>query len=341
VTSSTWDFDTKEESRSSEKHSSDRPSSRPSGGWKKKQEPGTDKGSSPREEQDAGREIVGQEIKPQSETDSSSSSEGEAEEKRTVVIPAKKITEKDLNDIGAKIVKAEIMGNEELAIKLKSQLEEMRKNKELQEAQVKGSGPGERSEEMVVLTRTDASGNVWPLEMNERQEPRGGRRKRKKVETHGKEGTRERYFADDDRYDLKEMVRREKMSTADDQEAMMAKIASKAAKTGYSDDFTLDDRFVSSAANKISPADQEQRAKQRAIREHRMLAAQLSKCRFCFENPEIAKHLIIAIGLKVYLAVPLHESLTDGHCLIIPMHHCSASTMLDEDVCSEIQVGVK
>lgn len=40
----------------------------------------------------------------------------------------------------------------------------------------------------------------------------------------------------------------------------------KAAKTGYSDDFTLDDRFVSSAANKISPADQEQRAKQRAIR---------------------------------------------------------------------------
>lgn len=47
------------------------------------------------------------------------------------------------------------------------------------------------------------------------------------VETHGKEGTRERYFADDDRYDLKEMVRREKMSTADDQEAMMAKLASK------------------------------------------------------------------------------------------------------------------
>lgn len=40
----------------------------------------------------------------------------------------------------------------------------------------------------------------------------------------------------------------------------------KAAKTGYSDDFTLDDRFVSSAANKISPAELEQRAKQRAIR---------------------------------------------------------------------------
>ena len=52
------------------------------------------------------------EVKPESETDGSSSSEEEVEEKNPVVIPAKKITEKDLNDIGAKIVKAEIMGNE-------------------------------------------------------------------------------------------------------------------------------------------------------------------------------------------------------------------------------------
>ena len=112
VRSSTWDFDSREESRRSERQPSDRPSSRPSGGWRKKQETGNDKGSSPREEQDAGKESVNQEIKPESETDSSSSSEEEVEEKRTVVIPAKKITEKDLNDIGAKIVKAEIMGNE-------------------------------------------------------------------------------------------------------------------------------------------------------------------------------------------------------------------------------------
>ena len=112
MTSSTWDFDSKEESRRSERHSSDRPSSRPSGGWRKKQETVNDQGSSPRAEQDAGKESVVQDIKPQSETDSSSSSEEEAEEKRTVVVPAKEITEKDLNDIGAKIVKAEIMGNE-------------------------------------------------------------------------------------------------------------------------------------------------------------------------------------------------------------------------------------
>lgn len=117
MTSSTWDFDSKEESRRSEKHSSDRPISRSSGGWRKKQETGNDKGSSPREKHDAGKESAGQGIKTESETDSSSSSEGEIEEKRTVVIPAKKITERDLNDIGAKIVKAEIMGNEVSVVK--------------------------------------------------------------------------------------------------------------------------------------------------------------------------------------------------------------------------------
>ena len=37
--------------------------------------------------------------------------------------------------------------------------------------------------------------------------------------------------------------------------------------------------------------------------EHRQLASQLARCRFCFENPDIAKHLIIAIGLKVGWAV--------------------------------------
>ena len=111
MTSSTWDFDPKEESRSRERQSNDRPSSRPSGGWRKKPETGTEKGSSPQAVQHAGKDDVIQEKKSESE-DSSSSSEEEIEEKKTVVIPAKKITEKDLNDLGAKIVKAEIMGNE-------------------------------------------------------------------------------------------------------------------------------------------------------------------------------------------------------------------------------------
>ena len=47
------------------------------------------------------------------------------------------------------------------------------------------------------------------------------------METHSKEGKRERYFADDDRCDLKEMVRREKMRTTEDHNAMLARLSSK------------------------------------------------------------------------------------------------------------------
>ncbi|XP_068720114.1 CWF19-like protein 2 [Montipora capricornis] len=341
-TSSTWDFDSKQEPHSKESLSSDRTMPRPSGRWKKKLETGSVKSSSSGEVDRRKEENV-QDRNEVSGSESSSSSEAEEEEeKERIILPAKQITETDLNEIGAKIVKAEIMGNEDLAAKLKSQLDEMRKTKDLRESQTKeGGATAKRTEETVVLTRTDAAGNVRPLEITKEREYAKGKKKRRKVDTHSKEGKRERYFADDDRYDLKEMVRREKMQTAEDHNAMLARLSSKAASMANSDDFSLDDHFVSSAANKISAAQLEERERQKAIKEHRLLAAQLSKCHFCFENPDIAKHLIIAIGFKVYLAVPLHQSLTEGHCLIVPMQHCSASTLLDEDVWSEIKIYKK
>lgn len=33
--------------------------------------------------------------------------------------------------------------------------------------------------------------------------------------------------------------------------------------------------------------------------EHQRLAAQMENCKFCLDSAELAKHLIIAIGLKV------------------------------------------
>ena len=72
--------------------------------------------------------------------------------------------------------------------------------------------------------------------------------------------------------------------------------------------------------------------------EHKLREKQLGTCRFCFENPRIAKHLIISIGKKSYLAVPINASLTDGHCLIVPMNHVIGQTFFDEDVMEEVKV---
>jgi hypothetical protein len=58
-------------------------------------------------------------------------------------------------------------------------------------------------------------------------ESSGGKRKRGKmknvVSTHSGDRQRERYFADDDRFDLKTMFEREKLSTAEDQNAMLSR----------------------------------------------------------------------------------------------------------------------
>lgn len=51
------------------------------------------------------------------------------------------------------------------------------------------------------------------------------------------------------------------------------------------------------------------------------------------------KQLIVAMGTNVYLALPWHEGLQVGHCLIIPMQHVACSTLLDEDVWSEVVVN--
>lgn len=77
-------------------------------------ETGTVESSSAREAESTKTEQKTEDGSEDSGTDSSSSSDAEEEEKKKkeLVIPAKKITEADLNEIGAKIVKAEIMGND-------------------------------------------------------------------------------------------------------------------------------------------------------------------------------------------------------------------------------------
>ena len=59
-------------------------------------------------------------------------------------------------------------------------------------------------EQVVVLTRTDSKGMSRPVDAGATNDSVGSgkRRKREKVQTHAK-GERQRYFADDDKYDLK------------------------------------------------------------------------------------------------------------------------------------------
>ncbi|XP_071371988.1 CWF19-like protein 2 isoform X2 [Centroberyx affinis] len=278
-------------------------------------------------------------------TSSRSESESDSEEEEEEEVPL--LTDEEMNRLGAKLVKAEIMGNTALVEKLKSQMEAARKAKENHAARQKQTetaksnqvpGRSNDQEQEVLLFRTDHSGRAWPVNApSGPQEPHGGRRKKKAIETHV-DGERVRYFQDDDSVGLKEMVRREKMSSAQDQNALYSRMAAKMMGKTDGDNYTLDDMFVSSAAQREGEGREEERMRSRAIGEHKKLAASMEKCQHCFSSQELQKHLIVAIGSKVYLSLPVGVSMTEGHCLISPLqHHCSA-TGLDEDVWSEMQL---
>ncbi|CAB1453034.1 unnamed protein product [Pleuronectes platessa] len=268
-------------------------------------------------------------------------SESEEEEEE---IPL--LSEEEMNRLASELVKAEIRGKTTLVEKLKSQLEAARKvkddhcaRKKLLDTAASNQVPGRSTEEEeVLLFRTDHSGRAWPVNApSGPQEPHGGRRKKKSIETHA-DGERVRYFQDDDNVGLKEMVRREKMSSAQDQNALYSRMAAKMMGKTDGDNYTLDDMFVSSAAQREGKGTEEERMRSRAIGESRRMVASLEKCHHCFSSQELQKHLIVAIGSKAYLSLPVGVSMTEGHCLICPLqHHCSA-TGLDEDVWSEMQL---
>uniref|UniRef100_A0A2K5WP72 CWF19-like protein 2 n=1 Tax=Macaca fascicularis TaxID=9541 RepID=A0A2K5WP72_MACFA len=137
---------------------------------------------------------------------------------------------------------------------------------------------------------------------------------------------------------LTDLVKNEKMGTAENQNKLFMRMASKFMGKTDGDYYTLDDMFVSKAAERERLGEEEENQRKKAIAEHRSLAAQMEKCLYCFDSSQFPKHLIVAIGVKVYLCLPNVRSLTEGHCLIVPLQHHRAATLLDEDIWEEIQM---
>lgn len=124
------------------------------------------------------------------------------------------LTDQQMNELGAKILKAEILGNDELAKELKEKLEKARDYRNAHKSEILAKDKAAKldastREEHVMLTKTNSKGLSKPLSRQTKESDlwggRAGRKKSKKVETHSG-GERVRYFADDDKYDIKQMV---------------------------------------------------------------------------------------------------------------------------------------
>ncbi|XP_064214866.1 CWF19-like protein 2 homolog [Tribolium castaneum] len=229
------------------------------------------------------------------------------------------LSDKELNALAAKLVKAEIMGKTELVKELKAKLEAARQRKD-------SSKPTEE----VLLTQTDSQGHTRPVRQQADYEPSGSRKRKRKVETH-QDGQRVRYFADDDKHSLQQMFENEKFNSVEDQNSEFMRMASKVRKN---DD--LDEIFSDNIRKKEDGAKTDRRNRDRAINEHQRVAQSIDNCKLCLQSDSMAKHLMVSLGETAFLSLPPYEPVNEGHCLIAPIRHVTCSTLLDENEWSDI-----
>lgn len=248
------------------------------------------------------------------------------------------LNDKQMNELAAKIMKAEMLGNDSQAAKLKTKMEAARAARASgpPPSAVDGQTSTKREEEVVLLTKTDAKGNVRPVSTTESDNY--GKKKIKKVKTHGKDGNRDRYFPDDDKYDLKSMFQKEKGTSAEEQNSLYERAIAKNHEK-LDDDFDVDDMFMDKATQREGDsAKQMEMEQKKAIKEHQRTQRSLENCQWCFDSKDSLKHLIVALGSKAYLTLPAHESLTPGHCIIVPIQHTQCTVQADEDIWGDVQL---
>ncbi len=244
------------------------------------------------------------------------------------------VTDTSLNALSAKIMKAEMFGDFVKVDNLKKKLEKLRVLKEHHQKQTKQECLSDPAVKTIPLVSTDRFGRVRPLNMPNSEA----------VRKHGapaaKKSNRRKYNDDDEQYSIQELVEQErKMSTQDTQFAI-AGMASKFVSSSSKDD-TIDEKHASKVAVSYDPRQNDSKEFMRAMVESKKLAEAIENCKLCFGNENFSKTLLVAVGINVYLAVPAVQSLTNGHCLLIPMEHHSSLLLLDENVWDEIKVFQK
>lgn len=227
------------------------------------------------------------------------------------------LTEAEMNKLGARIIKAEIMGDNELAAQLKVQLEQARKLAAANNTNDIG--------ETVILTKTDGKGFARPIQpRNQSKQFAESHRKKKPAETHVS-GERVRYFADDDKYSLQEMFQREKGRFANEDEVVFTKLVAK-------NKDHVDDMFEQQIARTDSEAKQDKRDRSHAIKEHKHLSNSMENCSWCLDSKNMLKHMIVTMDSMICLSLPVYASLTTGQCILTPIQHVACQLQLDEDV---------
>jgi len=260
----------------------------------------------------------------------------------------------DLNTLVAKAMRAKLTRNMVLHAQLQVQIEDLRSAKEQA-----GEGPvqpkevqSHQQDETVVLSRVDSQGRVMRGALDRGEDPSGktehsflkDKRPKGFVQCH-KDGERQQWFRDDDNKTLDDLVAETKTNKkGPDMDALFADSITRSSR--YDGPVNADDEYdhdvgidqYSDRKSRMSRGKREQREREHAIRETKKLNTIQDKDPLALHGPAFRnKDKVIAVGHRVYLALPPRDPLCEGHCHIIPIELEVSSRNADDDVWAEMR----
>ncbi|KAJ1958668.1 Pre-mRNA-splicing factor cwf19 [Linderina pennispora] len=178
------------------------------------------------------------------------------------------------------------------------------------------TGCSTEKDNVVVLPRTDSSGRLLNLAADTGSE---------------------------DSMSIKQMARAERENDDDPADRLLAKQI--VGDSGFSNDLEYMDENIEKFTKQAKGKSAEQK-RQAAIHDYNLMEAAINACELCFKQSSQSdgstlltppQFPIIALGTRVYLALPNREPMNDGHCVIAPIEHSSGSSLkLDDDTWDEI-----
>lgn len=227
----------------------------------------------------------------------------------------KKLTTDEKNKINAKILKAQLKGDNETVEKLKKKLEE------------DNSVAEGVSQKKTLFKINEETGNLVPVI------------KRNKTTNINNSSTVNSVFEKEQT--VAEMVAEEKTTTAADQITMFSRSIKSKGKFRTDEDCVIDDNLIEHKKKRRHIERDAKAEIQRNIKDHKKLEKTLENCKRCIDSKYFNKQCIVAIGIKTYLSVVPFEGLNQDHCFISTSQHYTNTVTLDEDVYEEMRLWRK
>ncbi|XP_058065360.1 CWF19-like protein 2 homolog [Anopheles bellator] len=219
------------------------------------------------------------------------------------------LTDEQLNDLGAKLIKAELLGNVELAEGLRKKLQSAKAYR----AEVQAKKP----QEAAVQKRrsNDQESITYTVSRAVSETQRSKAKKQKRYQQNLPPGP-----------DLADKFRSERHENAN----MDAQFFKVSAKMG--DGKRLENIFDHHKASAAEPG----ACEERSVQEMNQMSKAQADCSRCLQSDRFANEQLISMGKNVFLSIPSWRALQPRHCFIVPVGHYPCLTQVDEDVHREI-----